>query len=110
MSGPVRSFPTLSHTQNPTLQQIHAQQSSAKSYLENNLAQGWNTAVSLLLIAISVAAGLLLSQGLAVGATSLYGWCSAKATTRGRRRWRQRQQRAESRGVVIQGGMDSVYF
>lgn len=84
-------------------------QTSAKSYLDNNLAQGWNTAVSLLLIAISVAAGLLLSQGLAVGvAYCLSAWCrcATKKPMQLRRKRRQRR-RKES---VIQSGIDSVYF
>lgn len=96
---------------NHTHTHIHnrAPQTSSKSYLENNLAQGWNTAVSMLLIAISIAAGLLLSQGLAMGAISLYGWCSAKAAQRGGRRV-LRRRRPKSRRGVIQGGIDSVYF
>lgn len=79
---------------------------SAKSYLDQNLAQGWNTAVSMLLIAISIAAGLLTAQGLVLGIASLGDWwcghCGGEAL--------QRQKRRERRLGPLQGGIDSVYF
>ena len=78
---------------------------TAKDYLDGNLAQGWSTAVTMLLICISIAAGLLAAQGLALAAASLGSWCCQHGTE-AMRRHKQRERRQGP----IQGGIDSVYF
>ena len=72
----------------------------AKAYADANLlSKGWSTAVAMFLIAISIAAGLLVAQGLALAVAWLGGWCSQRG----------HEPRQRRRGT-IQGGIDSVYF
>ncbi len=53
---------------------------STVAYLNNNPQAGWSTAVDMLLIATSIAAGLLTAQGVALTVAVLGCWCCSHGT------------------------------
>lgn len=79
------------------------------AYLDKDpTSQGASTAVNMFFIACSIAAGLLVSQGLAVAVATIGGWCCAHGTAAMRE---QHKERVRRRGAMPSNlGIDSVYF
>ena len=82
---------------------------AAAEYLDKDpSSQGATTAVSMFFIACSIAAGLLVSQGLAVAVATVGGWCCAHGTAAMREQHKERVRRRG--GLPSNLGIDSVYF